>query len=85
MVPSDSEKPNESMLQLHDMTDQYHKLAKGITATRLKLDALERYNFRLVNNESETISCHGSLKGRIRVLYGTREVAYLLQTALRSI
>ena len=43
MVPSDNEKPNEPMLQLHDMTNQYHKISKGITATRLKLDALERY------------------------------------------
>ena len=43
MIPSDNDKPNEPMLQLHDMTDQYHKVSKGITATRLKLDALERY------------------------------------------
>ncbi|XP_063690011.1 uncharacterized protein LOC134822724 isoform X2 [Bolinopsis microptera] len=55
MIPNDSEKPNEPMLQLHDMTDQYHKVSKGITATRLKLDALERSEARRLQDKKDGV------------------------------
>ena len=43
LVPDTDGKPNEKMLQLHDMSDRFLALSKGLVAQRLKLDALERY------------------------------------------
>lgn len=42
LVPSLDISNNDVMLQLHEITEEHHKISKGITATKLKLDALER-------------------------------------------
>ena len=42
LVPTSEDKPNMQMIKLHDLSEEYNGIAKGITATRLKLDALER-------------------------------------------